>query len=68
MRKPHECKSFSAVSVPESSQISYDKTLYVTPNGSKYHRKSCRFVKKNGIEKKPSEIEKSYDPRSVCDP
>ena len=65
---PYTKTETTAFSVPESSQISYDKTVYITPNGSKYHRKSCRFVKKNGIEKKLSEVKKSYDPCSVCNP
>lgn len=58
----------TVLNASESPQISYDKTVYITPNGSKYHRKSCRFVQKNGIEKSLSEVKKSYEPCSVCNP
>ncbi len=45
-----------------------DVTVYVTRTGRKYHRGSCRYLRKSRIPMKLSEAKARYGPCSVCGP
>ena len=44
------------------------ETVYVTRTGKKYHRGSCRYLKKSKIKITLSEAKKRYQPCKVCKP
>ncbi|MCD8379580.1 MAG: hypothetical protein LUC95_04485 [Lachnospiraceae bacterium] len=45
------------------------ETVYITNTGSKYHRGSCRYLKKSKIAiSKADAIAQGYDACSVCNP
>lgn len=75
---PEETTSYTNTNNPASNEPtapietyedkSIETTVYVTKTGSKYHRSSCRYLKKSKIPISLSEAKKSYSPCSVCNP
>lgn len=51
-----------------TQQANEDPIVYITNTGSKYHRSSCRTLKKSQIEKHLSEVQGSYEPCGICNP
>ncbi|WP_287492717.1 DUF4236 domain-containing protein [Sellimonas sp.] len=51
-----------------TQQTNEDPIVYITNTGSKYHRSSCRTLKKSKIEKHLSEVQGSYEPCGICHP
>jgi endonuclease YncB( thermonuclease family) len=45
-----------------------ERTVYVTRTGSKYHRSSCRYLRRSRIPVSLKEAKQSYGPCSVCRP
>ena len=43
-------------------------TVYATRTGAKYHRESCRFLRKSKIPMKLDVAAARYDPCKVCKP
>ena len=52
----------------EEQQASDDPVVYITENGEKYHRDTCRMLKDSKIEKHLSEVAGSYGPCGICRP
>lgn len=65
--KDNTDKEYSEVDT-QKSEYKIQTTVYITPSGTKYHRASCRYVKKNGIAKNLDDVKGSYEPCSVCKP
>ena len=58
----------TAPEVTEPPKIITD-TVYVTPSGSKFHRRSCVYIKGKELIALPrTEAEKNYAPCKVCNP
>lgn len=69
--KAHSCFPAEQVSSSKSDmsdEVSASKTVYITPSGTKYHKKSCKYVKKSGIPKPLNDVKGEYSPCSVCNP
>ncbi|MCD7863720.1 MAG: DUF5011 domain-containing protein [Lachnospiraceae bacterium] len=59
----------ASVSGGASASTSSSETVYITNTGSKYHRGSCRYLKKSKIAiSKADAIAQGYDACSVCNP
>ena len=72
VRATENLKNFSLThknNTHNSSQVSYDYTVYITATGSKYHRWGCQYLKESCYYLLRSDaISRGYTPCSVCSP
>jgi hypothetical protein len=56
------------VMVLATSALAVAETVYITPNGSKYHKEDCRFIKNKDAQKieKSEAVAAGYEPCSRC--
>ena len=64
--KPPKSETVPEPSPPPKEEPSI--TVYVTKTGSKYHRKSCRYLRKSCYAIDLEDAKASYSPCSVCQP
>ena len=60
--------SSSSVAAPPSSKAPVKDTVYITKTGKKYHRGTCRYLKKSKIAISRKKAMKRYQPCKVCKP
>ncbi len=61
--------SGSPLETPIAKVLPVSETVYVTKTGSKYHKSSCRYLKKSKIKTSKSDAKNSgYSACSVCKP
>lgn len=67
---PHQqVNAVTTKSTLSGRYVPNEETVYVTKTGNKYHRSTCRYVKKSKIAMTKSEAQKKgYKACSVCKP
>ena len=48
--------------------VGYERTVYVTRTGGKYHRSGCRYLRYSKIPMSLLEVQRYYSACSVCRP
>ncbi len=51
-----------------TATFAFAETVYITPNGTKYHKEECRFIKNKDAQKmeKTEAVAAGYEPCSRC--
>ena len=52
----------------EKESATVEEYVYVTPNGTKYHRAGCAYAKDAKRIAKEQAMEEGYEPCKVCEP
>ena len=60
--------STSTVAAPPAPKDPVKDTVYITKTGKKYHRGTCRYLKKSKIAISRKNAMKRYQPCKVCKP
>ena len=60
--------STSNVAAPPAPKDPVKDTVYITKTGKKYHRGTCRYLKKSKIAISRKKAMKRYQPCKVCKP
>jgi len=60
--------SSSTVAAPPAPKDPVKDTVYITKTGKKYHRGTCRYLKKSKIAISRKKVVKGYKPCKVCKP
>ena len=60
--------STSTVAAPPAPKDPVKDTVYITKTGKKYHRSTCRYLKKSKIAISRKKAMKRYKPCKVCKP